>query len=173
VYEQTTRRDGHKVRTYSRYVGPLDPQNRTARASKVNTTILSKADIAACLHTKEFDRFLAMGATGRFPLASLPTPLKDRRLTFKRREVFLSAETKAKIAKRHPEVDLTAYQAIQHMLEHGERVRDKQTRALVIFQKRDGQWWRLAIKATRHGEPYILTYHRSNERQYMNAKRLP
>lgn len=172
VYEQTSRRIGTKVRTKSRYIGPLDPRNQTSRSSKVNTTLLSKSDVAACLQSKEFEQFLKTGSSGRFPVAILPQSFMASKQKFKRRELFVSADTKNKNRRRHPELDLNAYQHIQELIDQGERVRDKANRALVIFQNRDGLWWRVAIKSTAHGEPYLLTYHRSDERHYQNAKKL-
>ena len=123
------------------------------------------------LRSKAFAKFLEPNSVGNFVVGFLPRGLRSA-LPFRSRELILSAETKAKNSHRHPEVDAAAYRAIQDMLDRGERVRDRHDRALVIFHKRARRWWRLAIKCTRFGEPFLLSYHRSSERHYRNRKRL-
>ena len=105
-------------------------------------------------------------------IATIPAALMNSAQKFTSKALFLSSETMEKIKKRHPDVDESAIRDIPNVLRYGEVVRDKWNRALVIFAKRKNRWWRLAIKATKKGEPFVLTYHRSDERHRRNAKRL-
>ncbi len=128
---------------------------------------LKKIGAELTLHLKTTTR------RGEFrTVATMPAALMRSAQEFKSKALLLSAETMQKIRSRHPEVDETAIRDIPNVLRYGEVVRDKWNRALVIFAKRKYKWWRLAIKATRKGEPFVLTYHRSDERHYKNAKRL-
>lgn len=111
--------------------------------------------------------------TGRFEeVAEIPERLMQT-FRFTSDRLLLSSETKKKIRRKHPEVKPADFGFISSMLVNGELVRDRLKRAMVIFQKRQGKWWRLAVKAAKNGEPIVLTYHRTDERHYKNAKKLP
>ncbi len=169
IYEQESRRVGEKVMTKSRYIGPLDPVHRTARAPELRTTILSETDVAACLRSRDFERFAADPRSGRYPVAHSPAHLSAT-LDHARHEIFLSAETMRKVNEKHPEVSIPDFQQLNERISRSEIHFDRKERHRVLIVEDDGIWWRCVIKLTAIGELYLQTYHRSNARQIGKIK---
>ena len=169
VYKQTSVRHGSKVSTKSTYLGPLVPVNQTGRGSFPNGVPLSRRSVRAAAESKGFARFVSSAETGFYPVAKLTRAARKNWPGVKRLELLLSATTKQKIIRKHPEVDLPVFRWIQMMIDEGEGFIDGKN-GLVVFHHFDGDPWKLVAKCTRKGEPLLTTFHRSNQRQYEQQK---
>lgn len=169
IYEQSTRRVGGTVKTFSKYIGPLDPVHRTKRAPELLQTMLNSEDVRLCLKSKDFERFLLDPVSGRYPVAVVEDAFQSI-LPHQRQELFLSAETQRKVLKKHPEITADEYRKLAARLNTSETYPDWNDRHRVLISEDDAGWWRLVIKVTAKGELYLQTYHRSNIRQIRKIK---
>lgn len=168
VYEQETYRAGGKVRTKSRYIGPVDPIYQSA--GRPTGPLLSPEDVVRCLQSADFGRFTANPERGRYPVAVASDHLHAI-LTFSQPEVFLSAETHQKIVAKHPEISIAEYQQLSGRLHQAEVFTDRgKANHWIFLTEETGVWWRAVVKVTAPGELYLQTYHRSNVRQVRKTK---
>lgn len=171
IYEQSTYREGGKVRTRSSYIGAVDPVYSSSSRSAVNTTSLEKDEIILVLKSKDFQRFTKSPKAGRYPFALLPSPLV-KYLGAKRAELFLSAPTQQKVLRKHPEVSSEAFEALSGACEQAEWYIDpRSSRHLVCFIEFAGKSWKVVVKGTARGEIYLQTYFQISKHSLRKQKK--
>lgn len=116
---------------------------------------LSRRYIDTALQGPAFEQFVAGKSQGAFPVAVL-RPQDRARLAADTSVAYLSGETLAKQATKHPEVALDDYRRIPDIVDQGESHAQAGTRLVFLFE--GDVVWRLALKATkaRH-ELFVLS----------------
>lgn len=116
---------------------------------------LSRRYIDTAMQGPAFEAFVAGKAQGAFPVAKL-RPQDQTRLQADTSVAYLSGETLAKQAAKHPEVTLDDYRRIPDIVDQGESHAQAGNRLVFLFE--EGTVWRLALKATkaRH-ELFVLS----------------
>lgn len=116
---------------------------------------LSRRYIDTAMQGPAFQDFVAGKAQGAFPVAKL-RPQDQTKLQADASVAYLSSETLAKQAAKHPEVTLDDYRRIPDIVDQGESHAQAGNRLVFLFE--EGTVWRLALKATkaRH-ELFVLS----------------
>lgn len=168
VYLQRSYREGGKVRTESRYLGPVSPAEPPSQfpgfvpfvaAVNAHSAEEARSLVRCLLESREFFAFLSGDVPGDFPIAVLRGELLDR-IGAGFHAVLLSQETLRKQQRKHREVNADGYRFLQALLDEGEIVQDGDRHVIVYGW--NGQWWTAILKGTRNGEAYLQSYHRSN-----------
>lgn len=116
---------------------------------------LSRRYIDTAIQGPAFDAFVAGKAQGAFPVAKL-RPEDQARLATDASVAYLSSETLAKQAAKHPEVTLEDYRRIPDIVDQGESHTQAGNRLVFLFD--DDAVWRLALKATKaKDELFVLS----------------
>jgi SPP1 gp7 family putative phage head morphogenesis protein len=123
-------------------------------------TQLSLRYVNTALQGPAFEQFVQGRTQGTFPVAVL-RPQDQARLGADTSVAYLSSQTVAKQATRHPELKIDDYRRIPDIVDQGEAHTQGDNRLVFLFE--GDVVWRLAMKATtkRH-ELYVISLFRTS-----------
>ncbi|MCY3795428.1 MAG: hypothetical protein OXG51_13800, partial [Gammaproteobacteria bacterium] len=124
--------------------------------------------VRALQRSAEFEEHVQGLTEGDFPVAMLESTTSGM-IGGTGAVVRLSQETAAKQRFRHPDVEPADYRRLQRLFDDG-IVFQESASSVVAFLEENGQWWYAAVKSTRVGELYLVTYHRSRPGQLRRAE---
>ncbi len=131
---------------------------------------LARAAIGQPWNGALFRRHLEGRSDADWPAAVLEGPVRAA-IGARSRTVRLSAETAAKQARRHPDLEPADYARVQRILDEGEVFSAPRGRA-IGFLEEEGRLWRAVVKATEDGsEAYLASLHKAQPHNLDAARR--
>ncbi len=122
---------------------------------------LARAAIGQPWNGALFRRHLEGRSDADWPAAVLGGPVMAA-IGARSRTARLSAETAAKQARRHPDLEPADYARLQRILDQGEMFVEDNGRFAQGFLEEDGRLWKAVVKSAAGGdEAYIVSLHRS------------
>ena len=88
------------------------------------------------------------------------------------KSVYLSPETAARQAVRHPDIRAGDYARVQCLVDHAVAILEKDRTIVLAKMDDEGKCWRAVVKRTADGrETYLVTFHRIEPGQIAAAQR--